>query len=150
MARILAGWFAVLAMVWLSISCVPGNPVPDGNTENDNVGNDTPPANSRLALFDDPETDFATMDVYDVDDEIVNFDLEAMSIIWAEDQSTFDEGLWDVDGNLLLNGFFQVRFGNKDGRRRAFFTETDTATICDLQVQEGELFIFPTSEPVPQ
>jgi hypothetical protein len=44
---------------------------------------------------------------------------------------------------------FQIRFGTKDGERRAYFTETASATICDIAVSGGHLLISPTTVPVP-
>ena len=44
---------------------------------------------------------------------------------------------------------FQIRFGTKDGERRAYFTETASATICDIEVVGGQLAIEPTTVTVP-
>jgi hypothetical protein len=37
----------------------------------------------------------------------------------------------------------------EDGERRAYFTETGPATICDIEVVNGVLTILPTNVPVP-
>ena len=100
-------------------------------------------------MFSDPDSEFSTTDVRDVDEEIVRFDATAKTLIWAADGSVFDG--WDVDGNFLgPTRFFQVRFGTKDGERRAYFTETANATICDILIDNGDLQIFSTSVTVPQ
>lgn len=104
----------------------------------------------NLAVFVDPETNFFTTDVRDVDDEIVRFDTSTNSIIWATDGTAYEEGQWDVNGVLLAGGFFQVRFGTKDGERRAYFTEVDPPTICQIEPVNGFLSISRTNVAVPQ
>lgn len=104
-----------------------------------------------LAVFDDPDSGFSTSDVYDIDNEIVRFDVDAKTIIWALDGTAFEPGTWEVNGNFLRQGSpFQVRFGNADGERRAYFTETGPATICDIAVSGDALLILRTDTPVPQ
>ena len=108
---------------------------------------------AMLAVFFDTDetTGFETSDEYDVDNEVVQFDTATKSIIWAADGRAFQEGGWDVDGNILgAAGFFQVRFGNVDGQRRAFFTETGPATICDIEPVGDSLSITSTDTLVPQ
>ena len=104
-----------------------------------------------LALFADPDTDFSTSDVHDVENQIVRFDTQAKTIVWALDGRSFQPGVWEVNGNFLIDGNpFQVRFGTVDGERRAYFTETGPATICDIEVPADQLLIFPTDTLVPQ
>jgi len=104
---------------------------------------------ANLAVFSDPDSDFTTTDVHDIDEQIVRFDTMAKTMIWVEDDLEFAD--WDVDGNFLGTGrSFQVRFGTNDGQRRAYFTETGPATICNIFVENDRLFIFPTSVTVPQ
>ena len=106
---------------------------------------------STLAVFHDPDSEFSTSDVHDVENQIVRFDTEAKTIIWALDGRSFQPGVWEVNGNFLRSGNpFQVRFGTVDGERRAYFTETIPATICDIEVVDGELRISATDTPVPQ
>jgi hypothetical protein len=119
---------------------------PNGN---DNANDNIDGAEHR-AVFTDPDSDFSTSEVRDVDEEIVQFDTETEAIIWAADETSYDAGLWDVNGNFLAGGFFQVRFGTRSGERRAYFTETAAATICQLRIQGGQLSVSATSVPVPQ
>lgn len=106
---------------------------------------------SSLAVFQDPGSEFSTSDVHDVEDQIVRFDTQAKTIIWALDGRSFQPGVWEVNGNFLRQGNpFQVRFGNVAGERRAYFTETGPATICNVEVADGELRITATSMLVPQ
>ena len=102
----------------------------------------------EFVVFQDPDSEFSTIDVLDIDDEIVRFDMAKRQMIWVMDSLAF-EG-WTVDGNVLRDGVFTVRFGTKDGQRMAYFTETDPPTICDIVVQNGLLTILPTNELVPQ
>lgn len=116
-------------------ACTPGMPVGDLDE-------------TTFAVFEDPASDFSTMDVRDVDGEIVRFDATRSRLIWVSDALSFDG--YDVDGNLLAGGFFTVRFGTEDGVRRAYFTETDPPTICDIEAPGGMLRITSTQVTVPQ
>ena len=101
-----------------------------------------------FVVFQDPDSEFSTTDVMDVDAEIMRFDEANGQIIWADDGTTEDG--WDINGNLLQGGFFTVAFGTENGQRGAYFTETATATLCDIRVSSGDIQIFPTTTPVPQ
>ncbi len=105
---------------------------------------------ANLAVFADPDSDFTTSDVRDVDEEIVRFDTTTNSIIWAEDETSYQAGAWTVNGVFLAGGGFQVRFGTKDGERRAYFTETGPATICQIEAAGGFISISATNVTVPQ
>lgn len=123
----------------------------NGGTQNGSDPNGGNGGTLNLAVFQDPDSEFSTSDVYDVEDEIVQFDTDAKTIIWAASGEAFQEGNWEIDGNFLRTGApFRVRFGNVDGERRAFFTETGPATICDIEVVGDELLIFATNTLVPQ
>jgi hypothetical protein len=110
-----------------------------------------PPAPVQLAMFSDPASSFSTSDVRDVQDvpeQIVRFDVASNSLIWKADGRTFPG--YPVSGNFVAEDkHFQVRFGTKDGERRAYFTETASATICDIAVSGGQLSISPTNVKVP-
>jgi hypothetical protein len=125
----------------------------DNNNTNDNTdnGNGNDNENDNLAEFTDPDdSSFKTADVLDVDGEIVNFDTETNAIISAEDGTAYQAGTWVVNGNLLAGGGFQVRFGTDGGVKKAYFTETGPATICDIEVLGGTVLISPTAVQVPQ
>ena len=142
-------WIVSLASL-LALGCPQapdGNPPDQGNddTTDDNT------AGVKLVVFQDPDSTFSTSDVYDVDNEIVRFDSETLAIIWAETDTAYQAGIWSVDGNLLTdNKFFQVRFGNVAGARRAFFTEVNPPTICDISATATRLSISSTQVTVPQ
>ncbi|HXG54640.1 MAG TPA: hypothetical protein VNJ03_04615 [Vicinamibacterales bacterium] len=102
----------------------------------------------QLVVFRDPDSSFSTSDIRDVQDQIVRFDMTSNSLIWAADGRSFQG--FPVSGNLLrADRAFQVRFGAKDGERRAYFTETVATTICDIEIVGGQLVISPTSVKVP-
>jgi hypothetical protein len=106
------------------------------------------PVPVQLAVFTDSATGFSTSDVRDVQGQIVRFNRVNNSLIWAADGWSFPG--YPVDGNFLNSDrSFQVRFGTEDGERRAYFTETVPATICDIEVVGSSLLISPTSVPVP-
>jgi hypothetical protein len=107
-----------------------------------------PPAPVQLAVFTDPASGFSTSDVRDVQEQIVRFDMTSNSLIWAADGRSFSG--YPVSGLFIrADRFFQVRFGTKDGQRRAYFTETVATTICDIEIAGGQLVISPTNVTVP-
>ena len=102
----------------------------------------------QLAMFTDSVSGFSTMDVRDVQDQIVRFDTANNALIWVADGRSFSG--YPVSGNFMrADRSFQVRFGMKDGERRAYFTETVATTICDVEVISGQLVITPTTAHVP-
>jgi hypothetical protein len=110
-----------------------------------------PPASVQLAEFSDPASSFSTSDVRDVEDvaeEIVQFDVANNALIWKANGQSFPG--YPVSGNFVATDkHFQILFGTKDGQRRAYFTETASATICDIEVSGGQLMISPTNVKVP-
>jgi hypothetical protein len=112
----------------------------------------TPPSSQPapvLAMFRDPSSSFSTSDVRDAQDDIVQFDTASGSLIWAADGRRF-AGYPVMDSYFVRSDKnFQVRFGTKNGERRAYFTETATGTICDVNVIAGQLSITPTAVTVP-
>jgi hypothetical protein len=107
-----------------------------------------PPTPVQLAVFTDPASSFSTSDVRDVQEQIVRFDMTSNSLIWAVDGRSFSG--YPVSGNFIrADRSFQVRFGTKDGERRAYFTETVATTICDIEIVGGQLAISPTNVTVP-
>jgi hypothetical protein len=128
----------ILGILALAVSC-------DGTSTDPTP----PPAGSNLAVFTDPASGFSTTDVRDVDDQIVRFNPADRTLIWTPSNLIFDN--WPVNGNLLgPTGDFQVRFGTVSGQRRAYFTETGRGTICDLQVDSGNVLrLLPTNSLPP-
>jgi hypothetical protein len=78
----------------------------------------------------------------------VRFDTANNALIWTADGRSFSG--YRVSGNFIrADRNFQVRFGTRDGERRAYFTETVSATICDIEIAGGQLVINPTTATVP-
>lgn len=105
-------------------------------------------AEVRLAVFTSAASGFSTSDVRDAEDEVVHFDTVGNTLIWIADGRRFPG--FPVSGNFIgSNRGFEVRFGTRNGQPRAYFTETGPATICDIEVLNGQLIISPTSVTVP-
>jgi hypothetical protein len=101
-----------------------------------------------IAQFTEPDSTFMTSDIRDVDEQIVQFDTANNELIWKADGRSFPG--YPISGNFIrADRAFEVRFGTKDGERRAYFTEVGPATICDIDIVNGQLVILPTNVPVP-
>jgi len=122
------------------LSCLAASGCGSSTTGPDRAG--------RLVIFQDPDSAFSTSDVRDAQEQIVRFDSVDETLIWTATGASFPG--WQTSGNFLdASQRFLVRFGTKDGTRRAYFTETLADTICDIQVNNGQLIILPTDVPVP-
>ena len=107
-----------------------------------------PPGPVQLAVFSDPDSSFMTSDVRDVQRQIVRFDVASNSLIWVGDGRSFSG--YPTSGLFIgADRSFQVRFGTEDGERRAYFTETSTKTICDIEIVGSQLVITGTNVTVP-
>jgi hypothetical protein len=137
-----AGIVVMLVAALSACSDSPSTPTPPTPTP-------TPtPAPVQLAVFVDPATGLGTSDVRDVQGQVVRFDRANNALIWAADGRSFPG--YPVDGDFVRSDrFFQVRFGADAGERRAYFTETVNATICDVEIVGGAPVITSTSVPVP-
>ncbi len=108
---------------------------------------------AAMAVFDDPDSDFSTIEVHDADRQVFYFDAEAQAMVRSD---TGDQRSgWMTDGNDLARGGvfgrFMIRFGTEEGQRRAYFTEVNPPTICNLELNGPEqLQIYATSERPPQ
>ena len=108
----------------------------------------SPPAPVQLAVFSDPASDFMTSDVRDSDEQVVRFDVANNALIWGADGRSFSG--FPVNGLFVREDrFFQIRFGTKDGERRAYFTEAVATTICNVEIVNGQVLITATSMHVP-
>ena len=55
-----------------------------------------------------------------------------------------------MQGSYIKADFsYQVRFGTKDGERRAYFAQHDWDVAYDVKVVDGELVVTLTDRPVP-
>jgi hypothetical protein len=155
-----------VGLVMISSACSGASPEEDARAVQASGANSenaltptlpSPPSSSMpqaaaFASFVDPVTGQALQDVRDADREIVRFELQSQSMIWAATGNPV--GGWITNGNDLRwersGGAFRVRFGSEAGERRAYFTEADRGTICNLSISAPEqLSISPTSETPP-
>ena len=120
----------------------------DNSNTNDN-GNDNGDDQTDFAVFVDPDSDFSTTDVNDIDYETIKFRISNEAIVY-QDGTEYQAGSWPVDGNSLAGGGFTVRFGTENGERKAYFTETGPGTICDYVVTPTTFSVAPTSQTPPQ
>lgn len=117
------------------------------------------PTPIQLAVFTDPASGFSTADVRDVQQQIVRFNTAANELIWTANGTRFPG--YPVYGRFIsaygICSFcsFEVRFGTKDGERRAYLTWGDdynhyySGTIVDIEVVGAQLAITETNVPVP-
>lgn len=119
------------------------------NTNTNTNGNDNGEDETDFAIFTDPDSDFSTTRVRDVDGETIRFRISNEAIVY-QDGTEYQEGFWPITGNFLGGVSFQARFGTEDGVRQAYFTETGPATICNYTVTPTTFTISATSVPVPQ
>jgi hypothetical protein len=109
-------------------------------------------ADTAFAVFVDADSGLSTQDVYDVERQIVRFAAHTQAMVWADSGDSVSG--WSTRGNDLRwarGGAFRVRFGEEGGERRAYFTEADRGTICDLEISAPEqLSLSPSSETPPQ
>jgi hypothetical protein len=109
----------------------------------------TPTQEVVAATFSDPASSFSTADVRDVQDQIMRFDTASSSLVWMTTGQRF-AGYPVIDGLFIrADKFFRVRFGTKNGERRAYFTEAVRGTLCDVEVSNGVVNITPTDVLVP-
>jgi hypothetical protein len=109
-------------------------------------------SNTGFVTFSDPDSNFQTEDVRDADRQLMHFDAAGKALVWADNGDRVSG--WVTQRNdLSWSGSgvqFRVRFGTEAGEPRAFFTETGSGTICNLEVSAPEqLSIFGTSELPP-
>lgn len=114
---------------------------------------DEPPTGTMdsYVTFVDPDSGFSTVEVHDADRQVVHFDAERQAMIWSTSGDAV--GGWSTRGSDLSwsrSGVaFRVRFGTESGERRAYFTETDRGTICNLAITGPESLAISATGEVP-
>ncbi len=120
-----------------------------------------------LIAFAEPRTGFSTTDVRDVQEQILQFNT-SNELIWTVDGTrlpgygvgkyTFgDTPVYYIEGKICPQGCaFVVRFGTKDGERRAYLTvdygHDNPGTLVDVDLAGGALVVtqstmFPPGSP---
>jgi hypothetical protein len=112
-----------------------------------------------LVVFSEKASGFSTSDVRDVQEQILQF--TAGELIWTADGTRlsgypvyghdFSDGpRFFITGPICPQGCeFEVRFGTKDGERRAYLTvdygHYNPGTVVDVEVVAGALVVTQTS-----
>jgi hypothetical protein len=100
----------------------------------------------NLIVIEDPDSDFSTDQIYDATGDTLAFD--------DEENLRFGDAAmaeWPLFEDLRTpeTRFFRIRFGTSGGERRAYFTEDEAMTVCDLVLENGSIGIYATTTPVP-
>ena len=154
-------------LVWVLaaglVGCERGrSAVPTGPSPAPTVPSPAPvPATPTLIVFAEPDTGFSTSEVRDVQDQVVQFNT-ANELIWTTDGTRLPgyrvgsdyPGISFIAGLICAEGCaFEVRFGTKDGERRAYLTadygHDNPGTLVDVEVAGGVLVVTRTSVFVP-
>jgi hypothetical protein len=120
------------------------------------------PAAPTLVVFAEQGTGFSTTDVRDVHDQILQFNT-ANELIWTADGTRLPgyrvdrccyPGVSFIVGRICpVDCAFEVRFGTKDGERRAYLTvdygHDNPGTIADVEVADGALVVTRTGVFLP-
>jgi hypothetical protein len=120
-----------------------------------------PPTAIQLVVFTDVASGFSTSEVRDVDDQILHFST-APALIWTDGRSFSGyaaNGASVAADSVCASCFFLIRFGTRDGERRAYLTWPDleqhgradhpAPTILDIEVDGGTVVVTDTSVRVP-
>jgi Carboxypeptidase regulatory-like domain len=132
-------------------SATPSTPSP--------VPSSAPPAAPTLVVFTELTTGYATSDLRDAQDQIVQLN-SVNELVWAADgarlpgyrTTSFIRGGQRhhfIEGKVCAEGCaFEVRFGAADGERRAYLTvdygHDNPGTVVDVEVAGGELLVTQT------
>jgi len=122
------------------------------------------PDAARLMVFTERGTGFSTTDLYDASDHVLQID-SAGALIWTADGTRmpgyrvetleFSRGFfYFVAGTICPGGCeFEIRFGSRNGDRRAFLTvdygHDNPGTLVDVAVANGALIVTQTTRYPP-
>ena len=116
-------------------------------------------AAAPLLVFTDPASGFSTSEIHDAQEEIIKFN-SVGDLLWS-DGTRFPGFIFDgvnIEAKRLCSCWFEIRFGSRNGNRRAYLTATfahegNPGTVLDLErYGNGLLWHFtqvPASEPGP-
>lgn len=112
---------------------------------------------SPLRVFTDPATGFSTSDLRDAEEQIVQLNAEGHLIFTPENVTFPGHSVGSGDGGEIYIEplqascacYLEVRFGTRDGERRAYLTgeaiHDNPGTLVDLEVVDGALVVSRTS-----
>jgi hypothetical protein len=113
-------------------------------------------AAAPLLVFTDPVSGLSTSEVHDAQEEIVTFNAIG-DLLWS-DGTRFPgfkfDGV-DIEAARLCSCTFQIRFGSRNGHRRAYLTATyphdgNPGTVLDLDRSGGGFVSYITNVPVSE
>jgi hypothetical protein len=116
-----------------------------------------PPSATFLVPFTDIASGFSTTDVHDVQEQVIQFN-SAGELIWTQDGSRipgypFAAGNTVSAGPICQHCVLEVRFGTRDGERRAYLTldrgHDNTGMVVDIEVAGGGVILTETNVPPP-
>ena len=111
------------------------------------------PVAPGLIQFREPSTGFTTTDLHDAYDQILQLN-SAGELIWTADGTRLSgyqaSGTFYIQGKICSQGCaFEVRYGSKDGDRRAYLTvdygHDNPGTLVDVEVTSAGLQVTQTS-----
>jgi hypothetical protein len=157
-SRTLVGIVGMTLAAGVLVGCGASSPsAPTAAT----AGSPAPPtASDRLIVFTELATGFSTSDLRDVDEQILHVTANG-ELVWTTDGTRLAgyhvnrqviAGVavyWIGDGPVCHDGCaFEVRFGMKDGERRAYLTadygHDNPGTVVDVDVSQGALVVTRT------
>ena len=111
---------------------------------------------SPLQTFKEPDTGFSTSDLYDAEDEVVQINTAGHLIFPADGiglpghaVTGGNSGEIYIRVEALCSCSLDVRFGTKDGERRAYLTAEyghfNPGTLVDVEVSDGGLVVSQTT-----
>jgi hypothetical protein len=118
----------------------------------------TPRPDGALTAFTDPATGFSTTDLRDVQEQIVQLN-SVGELIWTADGTRLpgyhvshpfaDGRVTFIEGKICPEACaFEVRFGTREGDRRAYLTvdhiHSNPGTLVDVEVAGGALIVTET------
>ena len=116
-----------------------------------------PQTTAGLRVFTESATGFSTSDLRDVQEQILQINT-AGELIWTADGTrlpgysvdNYQTEIYWVNGKICPQGCsFEVRFGTKDGERRAYLTvdygHDNPGTVVDVDVVGGALVVTQTN-----
>ena len=140
----------------------PVSPTPSASTAPPSTASPAAPLpspvapTSTLIVFTDPGTGFSTSDLRDAQEQLLQVNT-ANELIWTADGTKLQgyqvqqgySGVSYIAGNICAEGCtFEVRFGTKNGERRAYLTadygHDNPGTLVDVEVSGGALVVTRT------
>jgi hypothetical protein len=156
---------AIGLLMLAAISGCGDSPTPTEPLPASSVGQNPAPSAATLKVFTDA-SGFQTSDLRDAQDQIVQFNTDD-EFIWAADGTrlpgfkvltlplaTGPCYLVSIPGTTCSQGCsFEVRFGTKDGQKRAYLTvdyiHDNPGTLVDVELVNGALVVTQTNEFPP-